>query len=469
MGHREGWLQHSAHLWSSQDLRTFFTSVTHVFTGFRQGSIECLTRDHRIQVRSETHCLSRAMGIESDLHIDYRTVPVEPNDLFLLTTDGIHDYLTETAMKEIVLQHDNDLTQICQAMVAEALVLGSRDNVTSLIAKVEQLPAQDKHAFYQRLTALPFPPPLAAGMKLDGYRIVREIHASKRSELYLALDEETDTQVLLKIPSVNYEDDPTYIDLFLHESWIGKRLDSPHVVKILDHARHKTFLYIVLEHIEGQTLRQWMSDHPTPSLRDVRNIVEQVAVGLRAFHRKEMIHQDMKPENIMIDAFGSVKIIDFGSTKVAGVEEIVTPIERPYMLGTAAYAAPEYLQGYAGSNRSDIFSLGVLTYEMLTGHLPYGVDPMAGDMNTLTYTPGYQYNAAIPVWMDGALAKAVHPNPADRYAALSEFLYDLSHPNAAFLHEKPLALIERNPAGFWRWMALVSLLANVILLYVLSQ
>ena len=182
-----------------------------------------------------------------------------------------------------------------------------------------------------------------------------------------------------------------------------------------------------------------------------------------------MIHQDMKPENIMIDAFGSVKIIDFGSTKVAGVEEIVTPIERPYMLGTAAYAAPEYLQGYAGSNRSDIFSLGVLTYEMLTGHLPYGVDPMAGDMNTLTYTPGYQYNAAIPVWMDGALAKAVHPNPADRYAALSEFLYDLSHPNAAFLHEKPLALIERNPAGFWRWMALVSLLANVILLYVLSQ
>ena len=212
----------------------------------------------------------------------------------------------------------------------------------------------------------------------------------------------------MKVPSINYEDDPTYIDLFLHESWIGKRLDNPHVVKILDHARSKTFLYTVLEHVEGATLRQWMLDHPKPPLQEVRNIVEQIATGLCAFHRKEMIHQDLKPENIMIDTFGSVKIIDFGSTKVAGVEEIATPIERPYILGTANYTAPEYLQGYAGSDRSDIFALGVLTYEMLTGKLPYGSEPTVGGINSLAYTPGYQHNAAIPVWMDGALEKAVH-------------------------------------------------------------
>ncbi|HIA14297.1 MAG TPA: bifunctional protein-serine/threonine kinase/phosphatase [Nitrospirales bacterium] len=436
---------------------------------FRNGDVECLTRDHRIQVRSETHCLSRAMGIEINLQIDYRTIPVEQGDLFLMITDGIHDYLTDDDIMKLVLQHGVDLTKACQTLVSEALARGSMDNVTSLMARVEQLPAQDKHEFYHQLTVLPFPPPLVPGMSMDGYRIIREVHASKRSELFLAFDEETNTQVLLKVPSINYEDDPTYIDLFLHESWIGKRLDNPHVVKILDHARSKTFLYTVLEHVEGQTLRQWMSDHPQPPLQDVRNIVEQIAIGLCAFHRKEMIHQDLKPENIMIDRFGYVKIIDFGSTKVAGVEEIATPIERPYMLGTANYTAPEYLQGYAGSERSDIFSLGVLTYEMLTGTLPYGPEPTVGKINSLAYTPGYQHNPAIPVWMDGALEKAVHPNPADRYEVLSEFTYDLSHPNPKFLREKPLALLERDPIGFWRWMAMILFLINVILLYLLSK
>ena len=449
-----------AHLFHLGDARIYHA---------RKGKVECLTRDHRIQVQSETHCLSRAMGIETDLQIDYRTVPVEQDDLFLLITDGIHDYLTDDEIGKIALQHGGDLAKACQTMVSEALERGSTDNVTSLMARVEQLPAQDKHGFYQQLTALPFPPPLVPGMRLDGYRIIREVHASKGSELYLALDEETNTQVLLKVPSVNYEDDPTYIDLFLHESWIGKRLDDPHVVKILAHARAKTFLYTVLEHVEGHTLRQWMSDHPQPPLQDVRNIVEQIAIGLRAFHRKEMIHQDLKPENIMIDTLGSVKIIDFGSTKVAGVEEIATPIERPYMLGTANYTAPEYLQGYAGSIRSDIFALGVLTYEMLTGKLPYGPEPTVRGINSLAYTPGNQHNVAIPAWMDGALEKAVHPNPAARYEVLSEFTYDLSHPNPKLLREKPLALLERDPVGFWRWMAITLFLLNVILLYLLSK
>ena len=458
----------SALVVKSRSAYLFHLGDTRIYR-IRGGMMECLTRDHRIQVQSETHCLSRAMGIETNLQIDYRTVSVEQDDLFLLMTDGIHDYLTDTEIGKITLQHDRDLIAACETMVSEALARGSTDNVTSLMARIEQLPAQDKHTFYQQLTALPFPPALVPGMNLDGYRIIREIHASKRSELYLALDEETNTQVLLKIPSVNFQDDPTYIDLFLHESWIGKRLDDPHVVKILDHARPKQFLYTVLEHVEGQTLRQWMSDHPKPLLQDVRNIVEQIAMGIRAFQRKEMIHQDVKPENVMIDKFGCVKIIDLGSTKVLGVEEIATPIERPYMLGTANYIAPEYLQGYAGSHRSDIFSLGVLTYEMLTGKLPYGPDPTVGSINSLGYTPGYEYYSVIPVWVDGALEKAVHPNPAGRYEALSEFTYDLSHPNPKFLRDKPVALIERNPVGFWRWMAMLSFLANVMFLYLISK
>lgn len=108
--------------------------------------------------------------------------------------------------------------------------------------------------------------------------------------------------------------------------------------------RKRKFLYCLTEYIEGTTLRQWMRDHPLLSISDVRGIVEQIAKGLRAFHRLEMIHQDLKPENIMIDNTGTVKIIDFGSTKIAGIEEIASPISHSHLPSTENYSAPEYLQ-----------------------------------------------------------------------------------------------------------------------------
>ena len=115
-----------------------------------------------------------------------------------------------------------------------------------------------------------------------------------------------------------------------------------------------------------------MIDNPKPDLETVRGIVEQIAKGLQAFHRMEMLHQDLRPDNIMIDKTGTVKIIDFGSTRVAGVVEAAPPGGRDDILGTAQYTAPEYFLGENGTSRSDLFSLGVITYQMLTGRLPYG-------------------------------------------------------------------------------------------------
>ena len=114
-----------------------------------------------------------------------------------------------------------------------------------------------------------------------------------------------------------------------------------------------------------------MIDNPKPDLETVRGIVEQIAKGLRAFHRKEMLHQDLRPDNVMIDKTGTAKIIDFGATKIAGVAEAAPDIDDD-ILGTVQYTAPEYFRGESGSPRSDLFSLGVITYQMLTGQLPYG-------------------------------------------------------------------------------------------------
>ena len=211
-----------------------------------------------------------------------------------------------------------------------------------------------------------------------------------------------------------------------------------------------------------------MIDHPKPDVESVRGIVEQIAKGLRAFHRMEMLHQDLRPANIMIDMTGTVKIIDFGSTRVAGLMEMTKAIEEHNILGTAQYSAPEYFLDEAGTSRSDLFSLGVIAYQMLTGKLPYGAEvakcKSKAEQRRLVYDSVRNDRREIPVWIDEALMKAVHPDPYKRYEELSEFLYDLRLPNKAFLNKTRPPLMERNPVAFWKSVSFILALIIVALL-----
>lgn len=449
----------TAHLFHIGDTRIY---------RMREGKLERLTNDHRVHVSADKKYLSRAMGIELHMEIDYRSLPVNADDIYMLTTDGVHDFVEDSALAGFLYGRSLDVEAASKSIVEQALENGSHDNVTCQIIKVDELPNQNEHEFYQQFSELPFPPPLETGMVLDGYEIIRELHASKRTQVYLALDRNTQTRVILKTPSVNYDDDPEYIDRFLHEEWAGRRLKNQHVLQVLKPHAKRQCLYYVTEHIEGQTLRRWMNDNPLPALEDVRNIVQQIAAGLRAFHRLEMIHQDLKPENIMIDDHGTVKIIDFGSTKIAGIEEISTPLNRQNMLGTRNYTAPEYLQGYVGNNVSDIYSLGVVAYEMLTGKLPYGKKELTPrKLRRARYIPAVRYNQDLPVWVDKALEKAVSIDRKRRYSLLSEFIHDLAHPNSAFRSSSAEPLIERNPLLVWKGAALLMFALNLYFIYLL--
>lgn len=423
-----------------------------------------LTNDHRVWVSEEKNYLTRAMGIELRLDIDYHKFVVEPGDIFILTTDGVHEYLPDAAITERVSRNADNLDRAAREIATLALTNGSPDNVTCQIIRLNQLPGLGEEALYKKLTELPFPPELSAGMKLDGYRILRELHASKRTQVYLAVDEDTGEQVVLKIPSVNYEDDPVFLDMFMHEEWVGSRLTNNHVLRVVEQRRPRHFLYYVSEYVDGQTLRGWMHDHPEPDLTEVREITDQIARGLMAFHKMEMIHQDLKPENIMIDDHGTVKIIDFGSTKIAGIEEIASPLQRLTLLGTKNYTAPEYLLGYPCSIRSDIFALGVIVYEVLTGHLPYGEKYDEGSVQKMDYISARRWVPGLPVWIDRALEKAVKKNADWRYGELSEFIYDLSNPNEAFLREFDEPLLTRDPLAFWQGLAILSVIINILLI-----
>jgi serine/threonine protein phosphatase PrpC len=435
-------------------------------------SLEQLTTDHRISISSQQSYLSRALGVNPDIEIDYRVLPLEPGDIFVLATDGVHEFATARFMARAIAEHPGDLDAAARAIAGEALAKGSGDNLTVQIVRVDALPMADAGDVAGQGLDLPMPPLLAPRQEFDGYKIIRQIHASSRSHIYLALDTASNAAVALKIPSIDLRGDAAYIKRFLMEEWVARRLDSAFVLKAAPQTRPKNFVYTVTEFVDGQTLRQWMTDNPKPPLEAVRAIVEQIAKGLRAFHRREMLHQDLRPENIIIDATGTAKIIDFGSTYVAGAAEArPQTLGQGDILGTFQYTAPEYFLGQAGSTRSDLFSLGVIAYEMLTGKLPYGAGVARArtpaQMARLRYEPAASHRDDIPVWVDGALKRAVSLTASARYEALSELLHDLRTPNPAFL--RPVPLIERNPLLFWQALVFLLVCSHFVMAYFLRK
>jgi serine/threonine protein phosphatase PrpC len=462
----------SAMVIKSATAHIFHIGDTRIYQ-LHNSALEQLTSDHRLWVSAEQSYLSRALGIDPQLEIDYKTLQVEAGDVFILATDGVYEYADAHFIIKTINDQRTDLDRAARLIVEEAYRKGSADNLTIQIVRVEQLPGKVAAEIVQQLSQLPFPPLLEARMKFDGYTIVREVHGSSRSHIYLAVDDESGSTVILKTPSIDLRNDPAYIERFLMEEWIARRINSPHVLKPCLITRKRHYLYVATEFIDGQTLAQWMIDNPKPVLERVRGIVEQIAKGLRTFHRAEMLHQDLRPNNIMIDSTGTVKIIDFGSTRVAGIMESANPGDRDDILGTAQYTAPEYFLGESGTPRSDLFSLAVITYQMLSGRLPYGAEVAKSRTKSaqmkLMYDSVLDDHREIPVWIDDVLRKAVHPNPLKRYEELSEFVQDLRHPNQAFLNKTRPPLLERNPLGFWRGVSFILAVIVIILLSTLHK
>ena len=399
---------------------------------YRDGVLKQLTKDHVTNVNQKETYLSRAIGFDSNVQIDFQALDLKLGDQFLMTTDGVHGYLDHTEMATSIGQKT-----AVEDLVEMAITKGSQDNASAIICTVNQLPEKHLNEAFDELTQRPIPPDLENGMKINGFEIESLIHASNRTQIYRARDINTNQLVALKTPSINFEDDAQYLKHFVYEEWVGLRIHCPNVVQIHNGGGQSKFLAYAMEYVEGQTLRQWMNNNPQPSIDAVVKIVKQIVQGLRGFHRQEMLHCDLKPENIMIDQFGQIKLIDFGSARIAGIAELATPISVVGNQGTQGYTAPEVILEHRVSRLSDQFSLGVIVYEMFSSKLPYqeklDKSLTIKKLLKLSYGSVLQHNPHVPIWIDGAIHKACNLEESNRYEVLSEFLFDLEQPNSQFL------------------------------------
>lgn len=428
-------------------------------------ALEQLSHDHRVRLDGGQTYLGRALGIGPHLEIDHACWPTEVGETFLLATDGAYEHLDPMLVVSTITRHGDDLQAAAQALVATALARGSQDNATVMLARVESLPEQLGPPI--RRENLRLPPRLAPRMEFEGYRVIRELYASARSQVVLAVDAQ-DREWALKLPSAEMGTDPRALDRFATEEWVARRVDSPHVIKAAPAEKRREHLFTAMEFIHGQTLAQWMTDHPSPGVDEVRQIVDQIARGLQVLHRKEMLHQDLRPENLMIDRQGTVVLIDLASAHVAGLNEGLGDARATDIAGSLQYTAPEYFTGEGGTPVSELFSLAVLAYQMLTGQLPYGlqVTQVRGprDLHKLQYVPLRTRRPDLPEWLDRVLRKALHPQPARRQQALSEFAHDLYAPGPEFMSRDRTPLQERHPLLFWRVLTLGFGLSTLLLL-----
>jgi serine/threonine protein kinase len=455
----------TAHIFHAGDSRIY-----HI----HNDNIHQLSHDHVVAIGQGHRILSRALGMDSHVTVDYSKLPVSVGDRFVLTSDGVHDFLSKDQIREISLLADDAATAAKQ-LHDKAMDLGSDDNVSAIVVLINDLPEVTLEDYNNELTRLPFPPDLSAGSWIDDFEVIEELFASPRSQLYLVKDpcpgQQQGQRIVMKTPSRNFEEDIGYIDRFIQEEWIGKRINSPHVVKVLEQSHPRNYLYYLMEFIPGLSLDKWMKKNRFPKPKMAIDVVKQIAAGLSALHRQDTIHQDLKPANILLTPDGLIKLVDFGSVYVAGVAEVFRPLEHEGALGTAAYSDPQYLLGRNTGLQGDLYALATITYEIFTGELPYGEQinecHSAFDYDRLRYRSAAQFNPVIPLWFDRALEKGVAFDPEKRYSCLTALLKDLQTPNADFLRNDPRLGDDRSPRIFWQILSgfWVIILLLVIILF----
>ena len=431
----------------------------------RRDRLSCVTADHaREGGPGQSRVLIRALGAEAEARLDYAAQPVALHDRFLLCSDGVHGFLTDESIAELMRERSAP-DDTARALVAAALDSGSADNCTAMVLDVIQLPTAVTADVGGAIMQLPLVPTPVSGETIDGFALKTLMSDGRYSRLFGAADEVEGDNVALKFPKPQVAAVATHHAAFVREAWVGARVHSPWVAQVLQlPPGRQTCLYTVMPLYEGELLETRLSRRPSMGLEEGRAIAVGLARGVSALHRAGVIHRDIKPDNVILESGGSLKLVDLGVVRVPGWEDF-PPEDIP---GTRAYMAPEMFDGEAGNETTDIYALGVTMFRAFTGEFPYGnldaVSPPRRDRpKEIT-----ALRPDLPAWLGAVLGRAIAPDPSQRFRDAMEFASEMEAgpPRAPAPVRRPQTLLERAPVRFWQGVAALlalALLASLLL------
>jgi serine/threonine protein kinase len=299
------------------------------------------------------------------------------------------------------------------------------------------------------------------GETIDGFVLKVLLSDGRYTRLFGAEDELEGGEVALKFPKPRMIDEATFREAFGREAWVGSRVNSPWLGHIIEQPPgRQTCLYTVMPLYQGELLETRLARRPALDLEEGRNIAIKLARAVAALHRAGIIHRDIKPDNVILESGGSLKLIDFGVVRIPGLED--APPER--LPGTVAYMAPEMLDGEAGNEATDIYALGVTMFRAFTGEYPYGKPDAISPPRQARPTLLSALRPDLPAWLQAALARAIAKDPADRFRDMTEFAVEMEAgpASAPLAVSRPRTLYERHPLQFWQGLSALLALALLV-------
>jgi serine/threonine protein phosphatase PrpC len=432
----------------------------------RGDRLAVLTNDHVREGSAErSNVLTRALGVGTEVALDYTTQPLARHDRFVLCSDGVHAFLPAEAIADVLRERSaSDVS--AQALVKAALDAGSTDNCTALVVEVVDLPtaaSADVGAAVMRLPLIPVP---IEGEAVDGFVLKVLVSDGRYTRLFGAVDEVEGGEVVLKFPKPQVASEAIYHAAFVREAWVGARVHSPWLGRTIElPPGRQTCLYTVMPLYPGELLETRLARRPALGLEEGRNITIKLCRAAAALHGAGIIHRDIKPDNVILESEGSLKLIDLGVVRVPGLEDF-PPTDIP---GTPAYMAPEMFSGEPGNEATDIYALGVTMFRAFTGEYPYGNLDAVSEPRRTRHAALSALRPDLPAWLQGALARAIAIDPAERFHDMTEFAVEMEMGPARMTStaRRPQTFYERRPILFWQGVS--ALLAVALLLTLLRR